>query len=179
VDNVGVQPVEPGAQIHTSDPFATPEPDRSPVRRFRGRMPAAVTLWTTAGPDGLTVSSTLVADGEPARVLGLIDAESDFWDAVSRNRTFAVVPLGEADQQLADRFAGLMPAPGGPFATGTWIETGYGPVPEDAGIWAGCRIEAEEPVGWSLLVRATIETFGSGPERRPLIHYRGRYHRLG
>src|ERR687893_462697 len=96
-----VNPVEPGAQIHSSDPFATQEQDRSPVRRLRGRLAAAVTLWTTVGPAGLTVSSMMVADGEPGRVLGLVDEESDFWDAVSVSRRFTVTPLGEDDQQLA------------------------------------------------------------------------------
>ena len=74
---------EPGAQIHSDDPFATPEPEQSPVRRLRGRLARAVTLWTAPGPAGLTVSSMLVADGEPGRVLGLIDEESDFWDGAS------------------------------------------------------------------------------------------------
>src|SRR5918997_5639312 len=118
-----VNPVEPGAQIHSSDPFATPEQDKSPVRRLRGRLAAAVTLWTTAGPAGLTVSSMMVADGDPGRVLGLVDEESEFWDAVSQSRRFAVVALGEHDQQLADRAAGLMPSPGGLFAIGDWTTT--------------------------------------------------------
>ena len=69
-------------RIHATDPFATPEHERSPVRRFRGRLAAAVTLWTAPGPAGLTVSSTLVADGEPGRLLGLLDDESDLWTAV-------------------------------------------------------------------------------------------------
>jgi 3-hydroxy-9,10-secoandrosta-1,3,5(10)-triene-9,17-dione monooxygenase reductase component len=173
-----VNPLEPGAQIHSSDPFATPEQDRSPVRRLRGRLAAAVTLWTAPGPAGLTVSSMLVADGEPGRVLGLIDAESDFWDAVSRARRFAVVPLGADDQQLADRFAGLMPAPGGRFAAGEWIDTEYGPVPAGAGTWAGCRLESDKPTGWALLVEAAIETVRLDDAPAPLLHFRGRYRRL-
>jgi flavin reductase (DIM6/NTAB) family NADH-FMN oxidoreductase RutF len=174
-----VNPVEPGAQIHSSDPFATPEQDKSPLRRFRGRLAAAVTLWTTIGPAGLTVSSTLVADGEPGRVLGLIDEESDFWDAVSRSRRFAVTALAEDDQQLADRFAGLMPAPGGLFTAGDWTDTEFGPVPAGAGVWAGCRLLQDRPVGWSILLEATVETIRTGVDRPPLVHYRGRYHRLG
>ena len=39
-----VKPVEPGAHIHSSDPFATPEQDKSAVRRLRGRLAAPVTL---------------------------------------------------------------------------------------------------------------------------------------
>jgi 3-hydroxy-9,10-secoandrosta-1,3,5(10)-triene-9,17-dione monooxygenase reductase component len=176
---VGVNPVEPGAQIHSTDPFATPEQDRSPVRRFRGRIAAGVTLWTTVGPAGLTVSSMVVADGDPGRVLGLVDEESDFWEAVTRSRRFAVTPLSEGDQQLADRFAGLMPAPGGPFAAGGWTATDFGPVPAGAGTWAGCELVADRPVGWSLLLEGAIATIGTGPDVRPLLHYRGRYRPLG
>jgi 3-hydroxy-9,10-secoandrosta-1,3,5(10)-triene-9,17-dione monooxygenase reductase component len=177
--NVRVNPVEPGARIHAADPFATPEQDRSAVRRLRGRLAAPVTLWTAPGPAGLTVSSMLVADGEPGRVLGLIDEESDLWEAVARAGVFAVTPLGPADRQRADRFAGLMPAPGGLFATGGWAETEYGPVPEAAGTWAGCRLVDRRPAGWALLVEATIETIRLDAAPDPLIHFRGRYRELG
>lgn len=165
--------------IHSTDPFATPEGEKSAVRRLRGRLAAPVTLWTTAGPAGLTVSSTLVADGDPGRVLGLIDDESDFWDAAERGGRFAVVALTPADRQLADRFAGLMPAPGGLFAGDDWTDTDYGPVPAGTQTWAGCRLESSRVVGWALLVEAVIETVEAGPSADPLIHYRGRYHTLG
>jgi 3-hydroxy-9,10-secoandrosta-1,3,5(10)-triene-9,17-dione monooxygenase reductase component len=174
-----VNPVEPGAQIHSSDPFATPEQDKSAVRRFRGRLAAAVTLWTTPGPSGLTVSSMMVADGDPGRLLGLIDEESDFWAAVSQTRRFAVTTLDAQDQQLADRFAGLMPSPGGLLATGEWTETEYGPVPRDTATWAGCRLDGDRPMGWSLLLEATIVAAHPGTDGRPLLHHRGRYHSLG
>ena len=174
-----MRPDESGGRIHSTDPFATPEADRSPVRRLRGRLAAPVTLWTTPGPAGLTVSSTLVADGDPGRILGLIDDESDFWDAVERTGRFAVAPLTPADRLLADRFAGLMPAPGGLFAGGEWTESAYGPVPAHCPTWAGCRLESQRPCGWALLVEAVIETVRTGPSPLPLIHYRGRYHELG
>ena len=175
-----VKPTEPGAQIHGDDPFATPDQERSPVRRLRGRLAATVTLWTTYAPQsGLTVSSTLVADGEPGRVLGLIDEESDFWDAVQQSGNFAVTPLTDADQQLADRFAGLMPAPGGLFATGGWAETPYGPVPAGASTWAGCRLDGHRAIGWSLLVESTITAVHLDAVTTPLLHYRGRYRFLG
>jgi 3-hydroxy-9,10-secoandrosta-1,3,5(10)-triene-9,17-dione monooxygenase reductase component len=172
---VGVTPDAPGAQIHASDPFATPESDKSAVRRLRGRLAAPVTLWTAPGPSGLTVSSILVADGEPGRVLGLIDEESDFWAAAEAAGRFAVTPLTPADRQLADRFAGLMPAPGGLFAAGDWLETPYGPVPQHVGTWAGCRLESHRPAGWALLVEAVLETVEFAPAAAPLVHYRARY----
>jgi len=167
-----------GARIHPTDPFATPEDEKSPVRRLRGRLAAPVTLWTTAGPAGLTVSSTLVADGDPGRVLGLIDDESDFWDALDQSGRFAMITLAPADRQLADRFAGLLPAPGGLFAGTGWTDTDYGPVPAGATTWAGCRLESSRVLGWALLVEAVIEKVEAGPSAHPLIHYRGRYREL-
>jgi 3-hydroxy-9,10-secoandrosta-1,3,5(10)-triene-9,17-dione monooxygenase reductase component len=165
--------------IHHTNPFATPEGQRSPVRRLRGRLAAPVTLWTAPGPAGLTVSSTLVADGEPGRVLGLIDDESDLWSAIEAAGRFAVVPLDGSHRRLADRFAGVMPAPGGLFATGDWRDDGYGPRPADAGTWAGCRLVAARPFGWGLLVEGTIERIELGGTDEPLLHYRGRYRELG
>jgi 3-hydroxy-9,10-secoandrosta-1,3,5(10)-triene-9,17-dione monooxygenase reductase component len=173
-----VNPLEPGAQIHSSDPFAVPDEEKSVVRRLRGRLAAPVTLWTCPGPAGLTVSSMLVADGEPGRVLGLIDEESDFWDAASSTGVFAVVPLAADEQQVADRFAGLMPAPGGLFAAGGWTDTAFGPVPASAGTWAGCRIVDRRPCGWALLIEAVIETVVFDPGSAPLVHFRGRYRKL-
>lgn len=171
---------EPGVHIHSTDPFATPDQDKSPIRRLRGRLAAPVTLWTAPGPAGLTVSSMLVADGDPGRVLGLVDEESDFFDAAMAARRFAVTPLGPGNEQLSDKFAGLMPAPGGLFAGGDWIETPFGPVPGWAGTWAGCLIDAERPYGWAKLIEATIETVVLGDETDPgpLLHFRGRYRRL-
>lgn len=169
---------EPGAQIHYTDPFATPESERSPVRRLRGRLASAVTLWTAPGPAGLTVSSTLVADGAPGRLLGLLDEESDLWAAASAAGRFAVTPLSPRNRQLADRFAGLLPAPGGLFTGAGWTETPYGPVPSDASGWVGCRLDGARPCGWSLLVEATVETVDLTTDPVPLVHFRGRYREL-
>jgi flavin reductase (DIM6/NTAB) family NADH-FMN oxidoreductase RutF len=164
--------------IHASDPFASPEQDRSPVRRLRGRLASPVTLWTAPGPAGLTVSSTLIADGDPGRVLGLIDDESELWAAVEECGRFTVAPLRAQDRQLADRFAGLMPAPGGPFRSQPWRETEYGPVLDGLDTWAGCRLTGSRPYGWGLLVEGTIEHVEIGPDLDPLTHFRGRYRQL-
>jgi 3-hydroxy-9,10-secoandrosta-1,3,5(10)-triene-9,17-dione monooxygenase reductase component len=169
---------ETGARIHVSDPFATPAADRSAVRRLRGRLASPVTLWTAPGPAGLTVSSTVIADGEPGRVLGLIDDESELFDALLTAGRFAIIPLSADDQQLADRFAGLMPAPGGLFAGDGWTPTPFGPVPSGAGTWAGCTVDTTRGYGWGTLVEATVTTMELTAAPAPLLHYRGRYHRL-
>lgn len=173
-----VSQLEPGAQIHHTDPFATPEHERSAVRRLRGRLPAAVTLWTAPSPAGLTVSSTLVVDGRPGRLIGLIDEESDLWAAASAAGRFAVAALEPAHRQLADRFAGLLPAPGGLFKGYDWRDTPHGPVPADVGTWAGCRLDGARPFGWGLLVEATIETVEVTRDPAPMVRFRGRYRGL-
>lgn len=174
--------IEPGGFVHGTDPFAAPESARSPVRRLRGRLPAAVTLWTAPGPAGLTVSSTMVVDGDPGRLLGLVDEESELWTAASAAGVFTVAPLRAEDRQLADRFAGLLPAPGGLFKGYGWRETTFGPVLEGLSTWAGCRLDTARPMGWGLLVEATIEHIEIGGDvggetggAEPLVHYRGRY----
>ncbi len=181
-----------GVTIHPEHPFRTPEPDRSPVRRLRGRLTAPVTVWTShhAGRSyGLTVSSMLVADGEPGRVLGLIDPDADLWDSVRDSGAFAVSVLDWRHRQLADAFAGVAPAPGGVFRLADWTETEWGPVLDSTGTWAGCRLADPRPrdVGWALLVEGIVEhvqltpesvTGEAGPEDGPLLHHRGRYHRL-
>ena len=151
------------------------------MRRLRARIPAAVSLWTArtadGRPAGLTVSSTMVVDGEPGRVLGVLDEESMLWHALrGGDGRLAVAPLRESDGQLADIFAGLMPSPGGPFVGQAWRDTRWGPVLEGVTGWAGCRLDGSRPMGWGLLVEATIEHVEiSDHDPVPLLHYRGRY----
>jgi flavin reductase (DIM6/NTAB) family NADH-FMN oxidoreductase RutF len=124
------------------------------------------------------VSSTLVVDGEPGRLLGVVDDESDLWAAVEASGAFAVMPLGPGDRQLADRFAGSLPAPGGAFRGYEWSPTEFGPVLAGRDTWAGCRLEAARPFGWGLLIEATIADLRVGDSGTPLVYFRGRYREL-
>ena len=166
--------------IHSSHPFADPDPD--PVRRLRGRLGGTVTLWTSGAEDGragLTVTSLMVANGEPPRVLALVDPDSAFADAI-RHTGVAVVQLLEwADRTLAEGFAGTAPAPGGLFEQAAFVPTDWGPRLARAGTWAGVRLEAVAEVGWSLLLTCTIERIEIGDAGDPLGHRRGRFRRLG
>jgi 3-hydroxy-9,10-secoandrosta-1,3,5(10)-triene-9,17-dione monooxygenase reductase component len=66
----GQEPIRIGGQ----PPFAVPPERRDPTRRLRGRLVAPVTVWTAGRPPGgagLTVSSVLVAEGDPARLAWL------------------------------------------------------------------------------------------------------------
>jgi flavin reductase (DIM6/NTAB) family NADH-FMN oxidoreductase RutF len=163
--------------IHDTFPFPT---DDDPVRRLRGRLGGQVSLWTTgAGPSrvGLTVSSLLVVNGAPGSVVGAIDPDSDLADALALGSPLVVQLLAWQHRMLAEAFAGVAPAPGGPFRAAAYAETGWGPRLADAIAWAGARVTALAPLGWSLLVTAELEHVEVGEDADPLMHRRGRYSR--
>ncbi|HLA66452.1 MAG TPA: flavin reductase, partial [Acidimicrobiia bacterium] len=71
--------------IHDEHPFTDPEGVRDPVRRFRGRLVAPVTIVTAGAPadrTGLTVSSIIVAEGDPSRIYFLCGTGTDLWEAI-------------------------------------------------------------------------------------------------
>ena len=164
--------------IHSSNPFAT-EPD--PIRRFRGRLGGAVSLWTAGTGStraGLTVSSLMVANGAPARVLGLLDPDSDFRGVLEDTGRAVVQLLEWDDRDLAEAFGGLGPAPGGPFTLRSWTDTAYGPLLADR-THALVRLESAADVGWSVLATAVIVEVVAVEEHHPLEHRRGRYREAG
>ena len=166
--------------IHSEHPFL--EPERDPVRQLRGRLGGAVTLWTSgagAGPldrAGLTVTSTLVANGEPPRLLALLDPDSDLAEKIADTGCAVVAMLTWDDRALADAFGGTAPAPGGAFRVGEFVETPWGPRMAGASTWAGVRLESTVEVGWSALVTCVVEELEVGDDE-PLVHRRGRYQR--
>ncbi|QCW51213.1 flavin reductase [Nocardioides dongxiaopingii] len=164
--------------IHSGHPFATGD---DPVRRLRGRVGGAVSLWTAGAGSapgaraGLTVSSLLVAHGEPARLLALVDPDSDLADVVERTGRAVVHLLSWHHRDLADAFAGVAPAPGGPFRMATFDETDAGPRLADAATWAAVSVESAATVGWSLQLTCTVDDLVVGDDDAPLLHRRGRY----
>ncbi|MGC3993928.1 MAG: flavin reductase family protein [Propionicimonas sp.] len=167
--------------IHYTNPFADPPSARDAVRAFRGRLASGVTLWTAAGerkPAGLTVSSLMVANGTPPRVLALLDPLADLTDALLASGRAAVTILDRDQVRLAGAFAGTDPAPGGPFRQVPFSETDWGPVPDAAGTWAGLQLESSAEVGWSVLVTCVVQHLVTDAAGDPLVHYRGGYPRL-
>jgi flavin reductase (DIM6/NTAB) family NADH-FMN oxidoreductase RutF len=161
--------------IHSGHPFPTPD---DPVRRLRGRLGGTVSLWTTgddADRAGLTVTSWLVAGGEPGRVLALLDPDADLTELLLETGRGVVQLLSWTDRDLADAFAGTTPAPGGPWRMAGWDETSYGPRLATAATWALVRVEASVEVGWSRLVTCTLDELVVGDDPELLVHRRGRY----
>jgi flavin reductase (DIM6/NTAB) family NADH-FMN oxidoreductase RutF len=160
--------------IHSSNPFAA---ESDPVRRFRGRLGGAVSLWTAgagAGRAGLTVSSVMVANGSPGRVLGLLDPDATLTEVLEATGLGVVQLLQWEDRDLADVFGGVAPAPGGQFTFGSWTDTTHGPALVDR-VRATVRLESLTEIGWSVLATATIDEIVMAEDRRPLEHRRGRH----
>ena len=163
--------------IHSEHPFLDPDPD--PVRRLRGRHGGAVTLWTSGSEEwaGLTVTSVMVAGGEPGRLLALLDPDSDLRSVLAETGRSVVQLLEWEHRDLAEAFAGQMPSPGGPFRMGEWEQTEFGPRLASATSWASVELESSETVGWSDLVVTRVVDVVLGDDVEPLVHRRGRYRR--
>lgn len=167
--------------IHDEHPFATPPDLRDPARQLRGRLGSAVTLLTAGGPDGrtgLTVSSLLIAEGEPSRVVALVGEATDLWFAIEQSGAFVLHILGVNDRPLSDRFAGLRPSPGGVFAGLDVEDTPWGPAVATLGTKAFCRLERSVETGFHRLVTGIIDQIDLDDLADPLVYYRGRYRLL-
>ena len=128
-----------------SNPFADAVGERHPARRFRGRLTGPVTIITSGDEDGrtgLTVSSIVVAEGEPPLVYFLLSATSDLFYAIEETRKFIVHVCAADHRDLADIFAGLRPSPGGKFIGRSVTQTDYGPVLDDIETRSFCLVSA-------------------------------------
>ena len=121
----------------------------------------------------------MVAHGDPAHVLALVDPDFRPRPDGTGHRHAAVQLLEWRHRDLAEAFAGLLPSPGGPFRTGDWHQTEWGPVLTSASAWAGIRLQKEpREIGWSVLLDGVVEHVEVGESTAPLAHYRGRYQPL-
>jgi 3-hydroxy-9,10-secoandrosta-1,3,5(10)-triene-9,17-dione monooxygenase reductase component len=174
----GQEPIRVGMQ----PPFAAPPERRDPARRLRGRLVAPVTVWTAGqlpGGAGLTVSSVLVAEGRPARLLGLIDPTSAFLEAMQETGAFVVHVLAAGDRALAERFSEVRPPIRGPFERLQVAESPWGPVLEGNRPRAACRLAGSAPVGHGELVEGVIEQLELPDLEDPLAYLHGHYRSVG
>ncbi len=170
-----------GGKIHDEHPFSVPPDLRDPARQLRGRLSSGVTVVTSGGPGswaGLTVSSLLIAEGEPSRVVMLVGDSTDLWYAIEQSRAWVLHVLEADGRALSDRFAGIRPSPGGPFAGLVVEDTPWGPALEEVTTRAYCRLEGSRETGFHRLVTGTIDDIDLSDLRDPLVYFRGRYRAL-
>jgi 3-hydroxy-9,10-secoandrosta-1,3,5(10)-triene-9,17-dione monooxygenase reductase component len=174
----GQEPIRIGRQ----PPFAVPPERRDPARRLRGRLVAPVTVWTAGqlpGGAGLTVSSVLVVEGQPAHLLGLVDPTSALWEAIQATRSFVVHVLAAGDRALAERFSEVRPPIRGPFERLEVAGSPWGPVLGGRRPWAACRLEGSRPAGHGELVEGVVEQLDLPDLEDPLAYLHGRYRSVG
>ena len=173
----GPEPIRVGTQ----HPFAVPPERRDPARRLRGRLVAPVTVWTAGHRStgaGLTVSSVLVAEGQPAHLLGLVDPTSAFWEAMQETGAFVVHVLAAGDQALAERFSEIRPPVRGQFDHLEVAESSWGPLLAGRRPRAACRLTRSVPVGHAELVDGVIEQLELHDLEDPLAYLHGSYRSL-
>lgn len=167
--------------IHSEHPFLPGPEDRDVVRQFRGRLAAGVTI-VTAGTEtertGLTVSSLLLIQGEPALAHLVVGPTTDLWYLAGESGRFVIHICRYQDRHLADVFAGLQPSPGGLFATVETAHSEWGPVLADVPDRAYCSLESNREVGWSGVLVGRIEAMEVSDLTDPLLHFRSAYRRL-
>jgi len=169
--------MSPG-EIHDDHPFMTPPDMRDPIRRFRGRLAAPVTV-VTAGTGGqragLTVSSLLVADGTPSFIHLLVGSSTDLWDAIQDTGAFIVHVLEAEHRVLSDRFALIRPSPGGLFTDIEAVDTDHGPELTAVGRRPYCRYAGHFDDTYHALVHGVVEEVVLDDLRHPLQYFRGEY----
>jgi 3-hydroxy-9,10-secoandrosta-1,3,5(10)-triene-9,17-dione monooxygenase reductase component len=167
--------------IHDENPFQTPINERDPVRRLRGRLAAPVTIVTAGGPEhraGLTVSSLMVAEGDPARLYFLVGSTTDLYYAIEETGRFVVHICEQRHRDVSDVFAGLRPSPGGAFA-GLDVEDGpWGPVIGSLPNRAYCTFDGGDEETYSVVADGIIDRLDLDELDDPLVYFRGRYRDL-
>lgn len=167
--------------VHDDNPFGTPSDQRDPARRFRGRLAAPVTVITAGNGDhrtGLTVSSLVVAEGDPSRVYFLLGSTTDLFYGLEETGKFVVHVLEAGDQALADVFAGLRPSPGGKFAEFPVEQSEWGPVLTDVKTRAYCTFEGGDEETFFIVAEGRVDKIEIADIDNPLVYFRGRYRKF-
>lgn len=149
----------------------------------RGQLAGGVTI-VIAYPDGephaATATAVTVASLSPPLVTAFFGVDGRIHAALARSRRFTVNLLPEGSERLARHFG----RPGRPsgwagFAGVDLVHRDGGPPVLAAAIaWVDCEVVGQWPVGDHSCFVGQVLALGRQPGRDPLLHYRGRFHRL-
>jgi flavin reductase (DIM6/NTAB) family NADH-FMN oxidoreductase RutF len=137
-----------------------------------------ITAGDDVGRSGLTVSSLMLAEGDPGSVHFLLGPTADVYDVITRTDRFVVHILAQEHRTLSEVFAGRRPNPGGPFVGVAVTDTNWGPTLDDVADRAFCSGISTVEHGYSLLVSASIDEVAVADLTEPLTYFRGSYRGL-
>lgn len=120
------------------------------------------------------MSSWLAVAGEDGHLVAALDPDADLTERLEETGRAVVQLLTWPQRGIADVFAGSAPSPGGPFRSGTFRPTAFGPRLEGCATWADVTSIGAVPLGWSRLVTVRIDRLEVG-DGAWLVHRQGRY----
>lgn len=166
---------------HSLAVAADPSAFKSAMRELAGGV-SIVTVQVGDERSGFTATSVTSLSADPPTVIACVNRTSSSASLLLRTDRFGVSMLTHAQQQVADRFAGMNGVTGSQrYAAERWTQlTADGaPVMLDSAISLDCRIEdmIQKHSHWILVGRVMAIHRGE-IEAAPLVYWRGGYHQL-
>ena len=153
--------------------------DPREIRNVMGHFATGVTVITTKDksgtPQGITANAFTSLSMDPPMVLICIDKKANCYDCFEESNVFAVNFLGEHQEHLSTRFAtkGIEKFEGIEWRRGEHDE----PLLEDAIGYVTCTIKHSYEGGDHTIYLGQILTAEASGDR-PLLFFKGKYHRL-
>jgi len=151
--------------------------DSQSFRKALGCFPSGVTVVTTLAADGsplgVTISSFTSLSLDPPLVLFCLDNRNLWLDAYEKSGIFAVNMLAADQRTVSERFAGHLEEKW----TGIAWDPGHGGVPVIAGCLAAleCSLEASHDGGDHRIFVGRVRQLSCVDAGEPLVHFRGAY----
>lgn len=142
---------------------------------------AVVIAETPNGPHAATASSVVVASHEPPMLAVFLRREGRTADAIAASGRFTASILRAEDHTIALRLANPARPAGQAGLAGIDLVSAYDgpPALARAVAWFACRVRETAPAGDHLLFLGEVEASARDRSAGPLVHHRGRLHRLG
>jgi flavin reductase (DIM6/NTAB) family NADH-FMN oxidoreductase RutF len=161
-------------------PTITPEEFRASMRNLAG----AVTVIATGAVGhrfGLTATAVCSLSDDPPTLLVCVSRTASAHDVISRNRTFSVNLLADAQVEVAARFAGRGGVKGeARFGGGQWRTMATGaPTLIDAVAVFDCEVTQEHVFPTHTVFIGRVVDSSARIEAEPLIYLRGAFRHLG
>jgi flavin reductase (DIM6/NTAB) family NADH-FMN oxidoreductase RutF len=172
--------ITPLERNHTADGHADATAFKQAMRQLASGV-SVVTVGLGEGRSGFTATSIISFAVEPPTLLVSVDRRSSSWAILETNPIFAVNFLAEGQEAIADRFAGRGGAQGAErYAGATWRAGKSGALLlEGASAHIECLIEDIIERHTHAILLAKVLDAEAFPERRPLLHWQGRFGVLG